>query len=106
MHGINRRDAERHQRDDRKLDVVAGMLQEGDLSEMNPAHGRDTQQRYKLEGESQGIPLGWPPLLCALRLQGPKEGCNSYCVTCYLGNTTVTFKEIKTNILMCCLGNG
>ena len=51
------------------MDVLAGMLQEDDLRvEMNPTerpadsyHTTEImQQRYELEGESQGIPQGAP----------------------------------------------
>ena len=51
------------------MDVLAGMLQEDDLRvEMNPTerpadsyHTTEImQQRYELEGESQGIPQGCP----------------------------------------------
>ena len=76
---------------------MSGMLQEGDLSGMNPAkrpahHGgyttEITQERYELEGGIQGNSPGVAPtsvyLLLpveSMRLQGPKEGCNSYCIT-------------------------
>ena len=112
---------ERCPRDDRWpqwVGVVAGMLPsrwpkwDEPYQKACSQHNRNctteiTQQVWTRGENPRDAPHFCMPTLTVVRSRiqetaGTQEGCNSYCITCYLAK----LKEIETNILMCCLSNG